>query len=51
MQGAHFKTVTTEEDLQLGFKFGFQVMVEHRQSMGKTQSSPLNDMVSKINGL
>jgi hypothetical protein len=43
MQGAQFKTVTIEEDLRLDFKFIFQVMVEHQQSMGKTQSSPLNN--------
>jgi hypothetical protein len=52
MQRAQFKIVTIEEDIHLGFKFGFQAMVELRQSIGKTKSSPLNNMiVSKINGI
>lgn len=51
MQGDKFKIMATEEDLFLGFKLDFKVVVEYRESMGQTQCTPLNGMVSKINGI
>ena len=36
MQGDDFRTETMEEDLQLDYKYGYKVMVDHRKSMGKT---------------
>jgi hypothetical protein len=34
MQGDNFGTETTKEDLQLGYKYGYKVVVDHRKSMG-----------------
>jgi hypothetical protein len=34
MQGDDFRTGTTEEDLQLGYKYGYKAVVDRRKSMG-----------------
>jgi hypothetical protein len=34
MQGDDFGIETTEEDLQLGYKYGYKVVVYHCKSMG-----------------
>jgi hypothetical protein len=34
MQGDDFGTKTMEEDLQLGYKYGYKVVVYHCKSMG-----------------
>ena len=47
MQGDDFGTETTEEDLQLGYKYSYKVMVDHRKSMGHTPRSNLWDKVNK----
>jgi hypothetical protein len=47
MQGDDFGTGTTEEDLQLGYKYGYKVVVDHRKSMGQTPRSNLLDKVNK----
>ena len=47
MQGNDFRTETTREDLQLGYKYGYKAMVDHRKSMGQTPSSNLLDKVNK----
>jgi hypothetical protein len=47
MQGDNFGTETTEEELQLGYKYGYKVMVDRRKSMGKTPISNLWDKVNK----
>jgi hypothetical protein len=47
MQGDDFGTGTREEDLQLGYKYGYKVMVDRRKSMGKTPRSNLLDKVNK----
>jgi hypothetical protein len=36
MQGDDFETETTEENLQIGYKYSYKSMVDHRKSMGKT---------------
>jgi hypothetical protein len=41
MQGDNFRTETMEEDLQIGYRYGYQVVVEHRKSMGQTPRSSL----------
>ena len=47
MQGDDFGTGTTEEDLQLGYKYGYRFVVDHRKNMGKTPRSNLRDKVNK----
>jgi hypothetical protein len=47
MQGDDFGTETTEEDLQLGYKYGYKAMVDRRKSMGQTPRSNLRDKVNK----
>jgi hypothetical protein len=47
MQGDDFGTGTTEEDLQLGYKYGYKAMVDRRKSMGQTPRSNLLDKVNK----
>jgi hypothetical protein len=34
MKGDNFRTETTEEDIQLGYKYSYKVVVDHRKSMG-----------------
>jgi hypothetical protein len=34
MQGDDFRTETMEEDLQLGYKYDYKALVDHRKSMG-----------------
>ena len=38
---------TIEEDLQLGYKYGYKAMVDHWKSMGQTPRSNLRDKVNK----
>ena len=47
MQGEDFGTETTDEDLQLGYKYGYKSMVDRRKSMGQTPRSNLRDKVNK----
>jgi hypothetical protein len=47
MQGDDFRTETTEDDLQLSYKYSYNVMVDHRKSMGQTPRSNLWDKVNK----
>jgi hypothetical protein len=49
MQGDDFRTETTEEELQLGYKYGYKAVVDHRKGMGQTPRSNLQDKVNKIN--
>jgi len=35
MQGDEFGTETTEEDLHLGYKYGYKIIVEHQKILGK----------------
>jgi hypothetical protein len=46
MQGDDFRTDTTEEDLQLGYKYSYKVVVDRKKSMGKTPRSSLRDKVN-----
>jgi hypothetical protein len=48
MQGGEFGTETTEEDLQLGYKYGYKAVVEHRKILGKIPKTTLQDKVNKI---
>jgi len=47
MQGDNFRTGTTEEDIQLGYKYGYKAVVDQRKSMGQTPRSNLLDKVNK----
>jgi hypothetical protein len=47
MQGDDFRIGTTKENLQLGYKYGYKDMVDHRKSMGQTPRSNLLDKVNK----
>ena len=47
MKGDEFETETTEEDLQLGYKYGYKAVVDRRKSMGQNPRSNLQDKVNK----
>ena len=47
MQGDDFRDETIEEDLKLGYNYGYKVVVDHRKSMGQTPRSNLWDKVNK----
>jgi hypothetical protein len=47
MQVDDFGTGTTEEDLELGYKYGYKAMVDRRKIMGQTPRSNLLDKVNK----
>ena len=47
MKGDDFGTETMEEDLQLGYKYDYKVMVDRRKIMGQTPRSSLKDKVNK----
>jgi hypothetical protein len=47
MQGDEFGIETMEEDLQLGYKYGYKEVVDRRKSMGQTPRSNLRDKVNK----
>ena len=47
LQGNAFQEATTEEDLRLSFKYGFQHVMEHRKSLGSNPISPL--MQTEVN--
>ena len=50
LQGNTFQNVATEEDLKLGFKYGFKSVIEYRKSLGQTPISPIMQMqVNKMN--
>jgi hypothetical protein len=34
MQGDEFGTETTEEDLKIGYKYGYKAIVEHQKILG-----------------
>jgi hypothetical protein len=46
MQGDDFETETMEEDLQLGYKYGYKFIVDRRKSMGQAPRSNLRDKVN-----
>jgi hypothetical protein len=48
MQGDEFGTETTKEDLNIGYKYGYKGVVEHRKSLGKIPRTTLQDKVNKI---
>jgi hypothetical protein len=49
MQRDTFNSAATEEDININFNFGFQVVVEHRKIKGEEQSiDPLGEIVSKM---
>jgi hypothetical protein len=41
MQGDEFGTETTEEDLQLGNKYDYKEVVEHRKNLGQIPRTTL----------
>ena len=47
MQGDEFGTETTEEDLKLGYKYGYKGVVEHRKILGQIPRTTLQDKVNK----
>jgi len=50
LQGSTFADAATEEDLKIGFKYGFESVVEHRKSLGQTPISPIMGMqVNRMN--
>jgi len=50
LQGNTFQDAATEEDLKLGFKYGFKSVIEYRKILGKTPISPMTQMhVNKMN--
>ena len=50
LQGNTFQDATTEEDLKLGFKYGFKSVIEYQKSLGQTPISPMTQMqVNKMN--
>ena len=49
LQGSDFQEEATDEDMKLGFKFGFQHVLEHQKSLGKNPASPfIHSEVNKI---
>jgi hypothetical protein len=42
LQASTFLDAATDEDLKIGFKGGFESVVEHRKSLGQT---PINSMM------
>ena len=50
LQGNTFQDVSTEEDLKIGFKYGFKSFIEYRKRLGRTPISPMTQMlVNKMN--
>ena len=50
LQGNMFQDAATEEDLNLGFKYGFKSIIEYRKILGQTPISPMTQMqVNKMN--
>jgi len=50
LQGNTFQDAAIEEDLKLGFKYGFKSVIEYRKSLGQTPISPMTQMqVNKMN--
>ena len=50
LHGNTFQDVSIEEDLKLGFKYGFKSVIEYRKSLGQTPMSPMTQMqVNKMN--
>jgi len=45
-----FQDASTEEDLKLGFKYGFKSVIEYQKILGQTPISPMTQMqVNKMN--
>ena len=50
LQGNTFQDAATEEDLNLGFKYGFKSVIKYQKILGQTPISPMKQMqVNKIN--
>ena len=50
LQGNTFQDASTEEDLKLGFKYGFKSVIEYQKILGQTPISPMTQMqVNKMN--
>ena len=50
LQGNTFQDAATEEDLKLGFKYGFKSVIKYRKSLGQTPISPITQMqLNKMN--
>ena len=50
LQGNTFQYAATEEDLKLGFKYGFKSVIEYRKRLGQTPIFPMTQMqVNKMN--
>ena len=50
LQGNTFQDVATEEDLKIGFKYGFKSVIEYRKNLAQTPISPMTQMqVNKMN--
>ena len=50
LQGNTFQDATNEEDLNLGFKYGFKSIIEYRKILGQTPISPMTQkQVNKMN--
>ena len=48
MHGDKFDTETTNEDLHLGYKHVYKVVVEHQKNLGQLPRTTLQDKVNKI---
>jgi hypothetical protein len=48
MHGDRLNIVATEEDLNVGFNFVFDIVVEHQQRMGQTQYDTTKEMENKM---
>jgi hypothetical protein len=48
MHGDEFGTETMEEDLQLGYRYVYKVVVEHQKILGQIPRTTLQDKVNKI---
>ena len=44
LQGNVYQDVSTEEELNFSFKYGFKSVIEYRKFMGKTPISPMTQM-------
>ena len=50
LQGNTFQDAATEEDLKLGFKYGFKSVIEYQKILGQTPISLMTYMhVNKMN--
>jgi hypothetical protein len=50
LQGNTFADAATEEDLKIGFKYGFESVVEHQKILGQTPITTITQMqVNRMN--